>query len=248
MSSGSTCAGDSGSLKMFSGNAETGEGGDISVYVGDSGTGAGGHLSLIGGNTTGDGSIGGMISLTGGNGGNGTYGKGGAGGAIAIVAGAGAGGYDNAGGKGGDITIDGGGGGSGATNGELFLGMASYQVTLGPVDHSKKVQVNGLLSANTLRVGGGAIITKHSSTKTITIDPPSILPGGLWYQDLAVSSAELGDIVIASYSQPVSSAVVTCSVLQSAMIRINIFNPGVGAESLDLSAGEFRVTVIQYSS
>merc|ERR1712070_723732 len=112
----------------------------------------------------------------------------------------------------------------------------------------KKMQVNGLLSANTLQVGGGAIVSKHTSTQTITIDPPSILPGGVWYQDLAVSSAELGDIVMASYSQPVGTAVVTCSVVQSALIRINIYNPGVGASSIDLTSGKFRVTVIQYSS
>jgi hypothetical protein len=245
--SGTTCTGDSGAVTVNTGAAETGTAGNLNLKIGDSGTGAGGDIILEAGDTTGDGAVGGDVWLYGGNGGNSTYSAGGVGGAITILGGTGATGTTAA--IGGSVSINGGEGASGAVNGDVNIGLTSYAVTIGPVDHTKAVTVNGLLDANTLRIGGGAIISKHQSMVSGSEDPPLLQPAQSWYQDFGVAGATLGDIVMVSFDQSLgdTGAQLTASVLQSGWVRVVIYNPGVGAGTLDLAAGIFRFTVIQYS-
>jgi hypothetical protein len=252
IATGATCTGDSGTITVASGAAESGTSGNVDIKVGDSGTGTGGDISLYAGATSGDGMTGGDVWVYAGTGGNSSYSAGGAGGAVTILAGSGAGGLSSDG-NGGSVNIDGGVGSPGsatALNGDVNIGMSSYQVTIGPVDHTRTVTVNGLLTVNTLQIGGGAIITKHFSQATNAEDPPELQPAQSWYADFGVAGAELGDVVIVSFDQPLgeTGAILSGSVLQSGWVRIAVYNPGVGAKTLDLPSGIFRVSVIQYGA
>eukprot|EP00976_Prorocentrum_cordatum_P054024 1089510-Prorocentrum_minimum.AAC.2 len=209
---------------------------------------------------------GGALALAAGAGGNSSSTVGGAGGAVSITAGAGATGLDDAsGGAGGDVTIEGGAGGVGGLSGSISLGLESEAVEIGRRDHSKTVTVNGNVLMHSLQVrthpprrvcefeivphvgsSDDAQVARHNSVVSSLIDPPEMLPTQTWFQDLAFPDAQLGDIVVASFSKSIGHCLMSATVVDTNTIRVVLFNTGVGDVAFDPEAGYLRISVWQY--
>lgn len=251
LSTGDTCDGVSGALSLRTGDADVGTSGAISLIVG-TGSGTGGDVLVSAGSSTGEAMTGGAVTVGAGDGGASTVADtaGGEGGDITLVAGAGGEGPTSAlGATGGDLSIDGGTGAGDSANGAVYVGLASGAVELGMRDHSKVITVNGLLSVNELQVGTSDhnTLTGFHSVLSSAIDPPSLYPSQVWYQDLAFPDVELGDMVLVSFSQTLGTGMLTSSIAGTNTVRIMVFNPGAGGLELDIAEGIFRMSVWQYS-
>jgi len=249
LNSGDACDGNTGSVVIATGDAKVGASGSISMTVGKA-TEAGGDVTLSAGTTTGAGYNGGLVSILSGSGGASASTTGGDGGSLTISAGKGAAGMDAAsGGNGGDVTIDAGTGGTGGTSGMVYIGLSSEGVEIGHRDDTKTVNIHGKMVVASLQVGGtsGAAVSKHESIVSSTIDPPELSPTQTWFQDLAFPNANLGDILVVSFSKSIGSCLISAQVININTVRIVLFNTGGGGVSFDPEAGVFRVSIWQYA-
>jgi hypothetical protein len=118
------------------------------------------------------------------------------------------------GGNGGDVTIEAGTGGTGGTGGIVYIGLSSEGVEIGHPDNTKTVNIHGEMVFASLKVGGTGVATvsKHESIVSSTIDPPELSPTQTWFQDLAFPNANLGDIIVVSFSKSIGTCLISAQV------------------------------------
>merc|ERR1711865_243721 len=112
---------------------------------------------------------------------------------------------------------------------------------MGAKDKQSEIVMNGQLNIDAMRVGGGAVITAMYSTLSNTIDPPELAPSETWYQDLFVPTANVGDIVVVSFSQSTQTLMISATVIDTNTVRVMLFNPGAGGLTVDVAPGIFRI-------
>lgn len=236
ISSGASCSGASGSITLETGAPENGEGGDIKLQVGRSSAGDGGLLSLSAGSTDAN-AAGGTVNIT-----AGSAGFSGSGGNILLTAGSG----EN--GNGGDVVIDAGASQTGGV-GKIEIGATAQQINLGRSDKTTAVNVDGTVHAHKVAIGeGGAVINRHLSFVTGTVDVPNILPSQVYRIYINTPSAHLGDVVHVSFNKNLHGLILTSQIQETSggdvRAEITLFNPGDGTH--DVESGVFRISIWQY--
>lgn len=236
MLAGESCSGSSGHLNLTSGVAFGGAGGDVHISVGSGDTGAGGGVYVAAGDTSDATGTGGEVQITAGQGGD--YGDGGplkisAGPSGALM------------GDGGDITVDAGTSASG-TAGQVHLGPSASTINIGDPLGTSMVNMYGKITVDALTIGtGGTAIQKHISAVSSSYDPASMLTASQLSVDVTVSGAEIGDIVLAAFSQPLRGMLISANVKSSGVVEVILVNPGSNSV-VDLSSGTFRISIWQY--
>ena len=78
---------------------------------------------------------------------------------------------------------------------------------------------------------------------TATWDPPSLGPGAAAATDITLTGAATTDACIGGLSSNTTTMIITCSVISSNTVRLNLFNPQTG--TIDLASGTARVDLLR---
>ena len=204
--------------------------------MGTGDTGAGGGIYMTAGETTDDVAAGGQVQITAGQGG-----LNGDGGAVKVTAGS----AGDLSGDGGDITVDAGTAPSG-TAGKVHIGPSASTINIGDPLGTSTINLYGSIEVDQLTIGtGGTAITKHISAVSSSYNPASISTSSMVSLDITVSGAEVGNIVMAAFSQPLQGMMINANVKSANVVEVNLVNPG-GNSVVDLAEGTFRISIWQY--
>ena len=226
LTTGASTIGATGSFTVSTGTAAGGAGGAISMTVGSGDTGSGGAMTLAAGDSSALNAAGGAVSITGGS-------------------------STTSDGVGGGVSIDAGVAASGVENGNVTIGVTSASaVTIGAAADDKRILLNGLTEAHTLKVGRqdySGVLNKHLKFDSAQFTPPDLYPGSVYVFDVYAPGAALGDVVQASFSRSLGNAFLTANVNEADKVRLAVHNPGYNTVTEQLEQGSFVVTCTGYA-